>query len=265
MRQAILSANGTTAGRLGRWRLGRCGLAEFIGLSLVGVFLALFEAFDAEHGALWQDLVYWQMAMLGGGVIAALIEPPLHRRLGSRPRLFAVVQTLAMTPPITAWIWLLANLFHGLDWRLGVILPIAGSVLVVNTAVIILAWLLRAMMAGQVVAAPPATSEAAPSEIRAKLPPRLARARLIAVQAEDHYLRVHTEAGSDLVLMKFGDALSALGGHDGLQVHRSWWVARRSVDAVRWRKGRGALTLEGGLEAPVSETYAAAVRATDWA
>lgn len=265
MRQAILSANGTTAQRLGGWRLGRCGLSEFVGLSMVGLFLALFEAFDAEHGSLWHDLLYWQMAMLGGGLIAALIEPPIYGQLKHRPRLFAVVQTLAMTPPITVWIWLLANLFHGLDWRFGVILPIAGSVLVVNTAVVILAWLLRATLADKLAAPIPTAPEAAPSEIRARLSPRLARARLIAVQAEDHYLRVHTEAGSDLILMKFGDALAALSDHDGLQVHRSWWVTRRSVEAVRWKKGRGALTLEGGLEAPVSETFAAAVRATDWA
>ena len=65
--------------------------------------------------------------------------------------------------------------------------------------------------------------------------------------------------------MRLGDALEALKACDGLQVHRSWWVARRSVETVRWKKGRGALTLEGGLEAPVSETFAAAVRATDWA
>lgn len=265
MRQAILSTNGTTAHRLGGWRLGRCGLAEFVGLSLVGLFLALFEAFDAAHGSLWHDLVYWQMAMLGGGLIAALIEPPIHRWLNDRPRLFAVVQTLAMTPPITVWIWLLANLFHGLDWRIGILVQIAASVLVVNAAVVILAWLLRATLADRLAAPAPAAPEAAPPDIRAKLPPRLARARLIAVQAEDHYLRVHTEAGSDLILMKFGDALSALSDHDGLQVHRSWWVARRSVEATRWKKGRGALTLEGGLEAPVSETFAAAVRATDWA
>lgn len=265
MRQAILSANGILADRLGGWRLGRCGLAEFVGLSMVGLFLALFEAFDAAPGALWQGLVYWQMAMLGGGLIAALIEPPIHRWFGSRPRLFAVVQTLAMTPPITVWIWILANLFYGLDWRFGLIPAIALSVLTVNAAVVILAWLLRATLTDKLVVPVPAAPEAPPSEIRAKLPPRLARARLIAVQAEDHYLRVHTEAGSDLILMKFGDALSALSDHDGLQVHRSWWVARRSVESTRWKKGRGALTVEGGLEAPVSETFAAAVRATDWA
>lgn len=237
---------------------------EFAGLGAMGLFLASFQIFGDTRGPVWATYLYWQLAMLGGGLIGALIEPSLHARLSDRPRLFALVQIAAMTPPITLWIWVLMNALHGGSWRLSLLPLISASVLVVNIAVVTLAWLLRAAFRrGPVHAASP--PEAAPEAIRAKLPPRLARARLIAVQAEDHYLRVHTEAGSDLILMKFGDALSALSDHDGLQVHRSWWVARRSVETVRWKKGRGALTLEGGLEAPVSETFAAAVRATDWA
>ena len=50
-----------------RWRIGRSGLMEFIGLSLMGLFLAVFQAFDSEHGAPIRNLIYWQAAMLGGG------------------------------------------------------------------------------------------------------------------------------------------------------------------------------------------------------
>lgn len=239
--------------------MGRCGLMEFAGLSVMGLFLAAFQTFDATHAGWGVDVLYWQLAMLGGGVIGALIEPVVYRRLQTRPRLFAVVQALAMTPPITIWIWLLGAAFYGRAPRLD-FLPIqAASVLVVNAAVVILAWLLRAATSR------PAVPVAAPAAIRAKLPPRLARARLIAVQAEDHYLRVHTEAGSDLILMRLADALTALRDRDGLQVHRSWWVARRAVQTVQWKKGRGTLGLEGGLSVPVSETFAATVRAVDWA
>ena len=229
----------------------------------MGLFLAAFQTFDAGHGAWWLDVLYWQLAMLGGGVIAALIEPIVHSRLHDRPRLFAGIQTLAMTPPITLWIGGLGAVFHGRVPQLDQLVLPLGSVLVVNAAVVILAWLLRAATRRPEVVSP--APEAAPAEIRARLAPRLARARLIAVQAEDHYLRVHTEAGSDLILMRLTDALDALKARDGLQVHRSWWVARRAVETVQWKKGRGTLTLEGGLSVPVSETFAAAVRAVDWA
>ena len=255
--------NGTSGRRWWDWRLGRCGPLEFAGLSVMGLFLAAFQTFDARHHAWWLDVIYWQLAMLGGGVIAALIEPWVHRRFPNRPRLFAVVQTLAMTPPITVWIWALGATFHNRTPQLDDLPLQSTSVLVVNAAVVILAWLLRAATT-RPAAAPPAP-DAAPAEIRAKLAPRLARARLIAVQAEDHYLRVHTEAGSDLILMRLSDALAALKDRDGLQVHRSWWVARRAVQTVSWKKGRGALRLEGDLSVPVSETFAPAVRAVDWA
>lgn len=93
----------------------------------------------------------------------------------------------------------------------------------------------------------------------------MARARLVAFEAEDHYLRVRTEAGSALVLMRLGDALEALSGLDGFRTHRSWWVARTAVEAVRWKGGRGVLTLSDGASAPVSRTYAVALKGTDWA
>lgn len=259
-----MRANGDGAGGWRNWRIGRCGPLEFIGLSVMGLFLAAFTAFDIPPEGLPLGFLYWQAGMLGGGVIAALIEPAVHARLRARPRLFALVQTLVMTPPITLWVWSLSTLVYGRAWDPGSLPFFAASVLVVNAAVVALAWLLRAAFRRERAPAP-AASGLAPPEIRAKLAPRLARARLIAVQAEDHYLRVHTEAGSDLILMRFADALRALGGHDGLQVHRSWWVARRAVDTARLRKGRGALTLEGGLQVPVSATFCAAVRATDWA
>jgi DNA-binding LytR/AlgR family response regulator len=81
---------------------------------------------------------------------------------------------------------------------------------------------------------------------------------------EDHYVRAHTAAGSDLVLMRMRDAVAELGGLAGLQVHRSWWVAEAAVAGHR-RNGRQlSLTLKNGLEAPVARSAEAAVRAAGW-
>ncbi len=41
-------------------------------------------------------------------------------------------------------------------------------------------------------------------------------ARLIAVQAEDHSLRVQTDAGEELLTMRFADALGRLSAAHGL-------------------------------------------------
>jgi hypothetical protein len=88
---------------------------------------------------------------------------------------------------------------------------------------------------------------------------------LLALEMEDHYLRVHTDGGGDLLLMRLRDAVAELAGADGMQVHRSWWVAAAAV--VRVEKdadGRIKLILRNGLRVPVSRSRAAAVRAAGW-
>jgi len=54
----------------------------------------------------------------------------------------------------------------------------------------------------------------------------------MALTAEDHYLRVITDKGSALILMKFEDALAALNGYPGIQTHRSWWLASGQPSAI---------------------------------
>jgi len=95
-----------------------------------------------------------------------------------------------------------------------------------------------------------------------RLPPAIGR-DVIALEAEDHYVRVHTMAGSALILMRFSDAITLLAALDGLRVHRSYWVRRSSVAETR-SNGRGmTLLLDNGLHIPVSEGYKALVRQSD--
>jgi DNA-binding LytR/AlgR family response regulator len=87
---------------------------------------------------------------------------------------------------------------------------------------------------------------------------------LIAVEADDHYLRVHTDAGSELVTARMSDAMNELAAAHGFRVHRSWWVAADAVEAVQWRKGVGEVRLVGGLVTPVSRSYGPALKAAGW-
>ncbi len=230
-----------------RVRVGRSGLVELIGLSLFGFFLAGISAYDSEGVPTFHRYLYWQLAIVGGGVIAAFIEPWVAGRLPGRPRLFVLAQLAAMTPPISLWVASLSTFLWGAGFGIGKILGMTPSVLTINVAVVGLAWLVRSAFAPR---RPGPQDGVAPREIRAKLAPRLARARLVAVEAEDHYLRVRTDAGSGLVLMRFGDALAALAAADGFRTHRSWWVARSAVETACWKGGRGELVLSDGSTAP---------------
>jgi DNA-binding LytR/AlgR family response regulator len=81
---------------------------------------------------------------------------------------------------------------------------------------------------------------------------------------EDHYVRAHGPGTSALILLRMRDAEAELAGVDGRRVHRSWWVARASVEKVL-RDGRGyKLRLTNGLEAPVARDRVAALKAAGW-
>ena len=84
------------------------------------------------------------------------------------------------------------------------------------------------------------------------------------IRAEDHYLEIHTEKARYFVRGRLADAVDRLSGTDGLQVHRSWWVADRAVALAR-RQGRDfKLTLVSGETVPVSRNRIEDVRARGW-
>jgi len=81
---------------------------------------------------------------------------------------------------------------------------------------------------------------------------------------EDHYVRVHTPLGSTLVLMSLSQAMAGLKGVEGVQTHRSWWVARTAIAGVVEDGRKLRLRLSGGLEAPVSRARVGVLREQGW-
>jgi DNA-binding LytR/AlgR family response regulator len=59
--------------------------------------------------------------------------------------------------------------------------------------------------------------------------------------------------------MRLGDAMQELAGQ-GLQVHRSHWVAPEAVRRHRRDKGRDLLVMTDGAEVPVSRSFRAAAQ-----
>jgi hypothetical protein len=87
---------------------------------------------------------------------------------------------------------------------------------------------------------------------------------ILALKGEDHYVRVIGTRSEELILVRMRDAIARLGDADGLRIHRSWWVARAAVAAVR-RDGRTAIvTLTSGHEAPVARDMMPALRTAGW-
>lgn len=87
---------------------------------------------------------------------------------------------------------------------------------------------------------------------------------LLCLSMEDHYVRLHTPQGSVLVLMSLNQAMAEIDDLEGLQVHRSWWVARHAVEEVVADGRNLRLRLAGGVEAPVSRASVARLRSAGW-
>ena len=99
-----------------------------------------------------------------------------------------------------------------------------------------------------------------PSALLKRLPPGIG-SDIIALETEDHYLRVHAVGGSALILMRMADAVALLDPQLGAQVHRRWWVAQAAVAGVRSEGQKLFLCLIDGTLVPVGRTFSAAARA----
>ena len=88
----------------------------------------------------------------------------------------------------------------------------------------------------------------------ARVPKHLGK-DLICVQAQDHYLEVITTQGTDLILMRFSDALNELQGPQGIQVHRSWWISKQHVTEFVRQDGKTFVLLNTKTLDPVSRTF----------
>ncbi len=110
----------------------------------------------------------------------------------------------------------------------------------------------------------PADTPLLPVTLTGRLSPKLKGETVLALEAEDHYVRIHTPAGSELVLLRLADAANEMGNTPGARTHRSWWVARSAVKAVNRNAGKTSLQLVNGLEVPVSRGYLAELREAGW-
>lgn len=237
------------------------GVAVALG---AGVVLALTGAFGTIEAPLWVRFAYWVPLILIGAAWAHACARLVERAIDpdERPWLTVAALSAATAGPVVLLVWLVTGpVFHGAIHPLDRIDDFIAPVLVVTIAISAVNVFLARPRAVRTHAAA-AGSE--PPRFLDRLPHRLRGATLRAVEAEDHYLRIHTDRGSDLILMRVSDAVAELEGLEGARTHRSWWVARDAVRDVARGDGRATLTLEGGLVVPVSRRYARALREAGW-
>ncbi|QDH33026.1 LytTR family DNA-binding domain-containing protein [Porphyrobacter sp. YT40] len=259
-------------------------LIDLAVMSVVGLFLGLIGPF----GTIAMPVVGRILSWLAFAYVGYAIYRPMGvvvewaaRRLALPAAGLWVAAVIVATLPMTVAVQIITSLPGPVRWPgIDVITGTYFSVLVIGGAVTLLFNLLKpgqgSPAAAPVVPAyappiapiaasePPAPPPPPPTNpLLDQLPAELGSA-IIALEMEDHYVRIHTALGSALVLMRLRDAMAQVGDLEGMQVHRSWWVARAAVEDVL-RDGRNVrLRLARGIEAPVARAKVAELRDARW-
>lgn len=249
-------------------------------MTMIGIFLAVIGPFGSISQPLTVRLISW----LGFAYLGYAIYSPMGiivRKMASAfdlPEAPLWVFAVAIaTIPMTAAVWAIGFIPRSVPMpTLDQALTSYFYVFVVGGAVTAFFFFIESK--GQTATQPapvaepvaPLVSEPEAVEEKEQKPRFLERIPahlgedLLALEMEDHYVRVHTALGSDLVLMRMRDAVAELEGIEGAQVHRSWWVAREAVTGTT-KDGRNLrFVLSGGLEAPVSRTNAPVLKQAGW-
>lgn len=254
---------------------------------IIGVVAALVltvvGALGTDQAPIGLRLGYWLAVVLPGSLLGLLMAYAVQSwgRLEGRPLLETLLVSVMVAVPHTFIVVVASTLMFGFNaitpsligWFGVVVLFVSLVLTAINFATSPKLVIVAAPVSAPVAPAPqpqfetppiPVGPPTMPVSLAERLPVRLQSGRLLALEAEDHYLRVHTDLGSDLVLMRMVDAIAMLIDVPGARVHRSWWVARGAVDGASSDAGRTVLHLTGVLEVPVSRAAKLELVAAGW-
>jgi hypothetical protein len=245
--------------------------------TIAAFVMTLLGAFGTGEVPLVQRLIYWLVIMESGALIGIgasagvrawggvverpVLEGTLISFLIALPLTLVVLGVTLIffggqAPPLTS----LAATFVGVFAVTGVITAINYS----RSAAAEANVSQSISRVDDVELAEPLSSSIHRPKLLDRLPPHLRDAELHAIQAEDHYLRVYTSAGSDLILFRMNDAMGEVDGIVGARTHRSWWVAHGAIRSIERRDGRAELALPGNVVVPVSRTYMRQLQDMGW-
>ena len=241
---------------------GALALGLGLGFAYMGPYRTSDQAFLARLG-------FWAGLLACWYVVASLVERALRRSpayRGAGPWTRGVVLVACTSLPMILAVGPAAHALKGWEPSVTEVMELYLQTAVIGALLVLLSSAFTASAAAEQAPRPevpaptlaPARVAPPAQQFEGRLMARLApplRGRLLCLEMEDHYVRVHTDRGSALVLMRLGDAVAETAPVRGAQVHRSWWVANDAVDGFQ-RTGRTArLLLSNGVAVPVSQRH----------
>lgn len=243
------------------WKKRSRELAILTGISL---FLAFLRPFGTSADAPFPVIFgFWWLLIVTGSVIGEATVWLYYRLQPEAPDWGMIVVTSLVTAAGVTLFLLAIQALSGGYVTVGPprFFSLYGYVLIISIAMTLLGYTLsRAFNVAGPDFAHRVNDREAVQAFLERLPVKFRTSELWAISSEDHYLRVHTSLGSDLILMRLSDAERELGSVDGLRVHRSWWVSRTGIRSARRDGAKILLELKSGEDVPVSRSYQDAVK-----
>lgn len=240
--------------QMGKWRGPLSAVA-------IGALLGVTGPFGSQTAfAPAVRYSYWMVLALAGYGAAIAAERVLSsaapgRKTATRIVLVAAASAVPMTFLVA---WATGVVQPGRTYSPAQLLGLFPYVALVQLLIARIISTDHQMIEAAVVDQPTAPPEY-PLQFMSKLPATLRR-DILALEAEDHYVRVHTLHGSGLILIRLADAVAIIDPRLGLRVHRSWWVAQDGVRGLERTSGRTIARLVDGTAVPISRTCLSAAR-----
>lgn len=238
----------------------------FVGIFvLVGLILGLSGPFGTfAYLSLGPRLVYWVVLVASayvtghffGGFTVHLVQ---HRFRSTV--LAVIVGGIAAGMPVSIVVWAINAMTFGVLYADPADLVLQTVYCVIISIAVVAGFALFESRVHTAGAGAGAGEAAAPP--RPKLLDRLAvqdRGQLLSLSVSDHYVEVVTDKGKTLLLMRLGDAIDEAAPVNGIQLHRSHWVALDAIRSARRHKGAAVVVLTDGRELPISRGRIEAAR-----
>jgi LytTr DNA-binding domain len=263
-----------------KWKLNvlkRVAIEIFVSL-IIGVVFGLFGPFGTFSAPLGLRVLYWVVFIVAGYTLfrpTLIVSEWLADHIGMSIWIAKALAIGVASLPMTLLVaWMLDGFQIKAALTSNALPYFYGQVVLVSLIVNFIYDLLFTRHPPDRAIKPPAieavvasgmSSIEAPEEraFHSRLP--IGFGPVLALSGEDHYVRVHGRNRSELILVRLRDAISEMGEEEGLQVHRSWWVARAAVANME-RSGRAyVLILSNGLKVTASRDGRELLEAKGWA
>jgi len=234
--------------------------------AIPGVILALLGPLGSFEAPIAFRLLFWVPTMIAGSIAGLVFGTLLESTpdLQTRPLLRAVTLGLLVTAIMTVFVHATGNVVFG-PGTIPMTVTFVFYVGLITLMMTVLSTLMLERQKRVEAASPlPVDTSPIPASLPNQLSPKLKGATILALEAEDHYVRVHTPAGSELILLRLADAAREMGNTPGARTHRSWWVARAAVKTVNRSSGKTTLLLLNDIEVPVSRGFIAELKEAGW-